>query len=134
LLAVIAVWFLYTWLTQKPASEPKGLERGSKATPNLAQEAAVTGPPLAAPDELVALEGIGPKIDNLLRKAGITTFAELAGTDVQELRQILAAADLRLADPTTWPEQARLAAAGKWGELQALQDQLKAGRSEKVVA
>ena len=31
-------------------------------------------------------------------------------------------------DPSTWPEQASLAAAGEWDALQALQDELKGGR------
>jgi hypothetical protein len=33
-------------------------------------------------------------------------------------------------DPTTWPAQAKLAAAGKWDELKAMQDNLKGGRKE----
>jgi hypothetical protein len=36
---------------------------------------------------------------------------------------------LRLANPTTWPDQAGLAAAGEWDRLKALQDGLKGGRS-----
>jgi small subunit ribosomal protein S2 len=31
-------------------------------------------------------------------------------------------------DPTTWPKQAKLAAKGKWDELQALKDSLQGGR------
>ena len=31
-------------------------------------------------------------------------------------------------DPTTWPKQAKLAAAGKWAELKKLQSQLKSGK------
>jgi len=45
------------------------------------------------------------------------------------LRQILTEAGLAaLADPSTWPEQAGLAAAGKWDALKVLQDELKGGR------
>ena len=33
-----------------------------------------------------------------------------------------------LADPTSWPEQARLAAEGEWGALKALQAELRGGR------
>lgn len=82
----------------------------------------------AAPDNLTRIEGIGPKIASLLQDAGITTFAQLADTDVSHLKQILEAANLRLAEPATWPEQAKLATAGEWESLQALQDQLKGGR------
>jgi hypothetical protein len=42
--------------------------------------------------------------------------------------QILRKADIRLADPATWPEQAHLAAAGHWGALETLQNELKGGR------
>jgi predicted flap endonuclease-1-like 5' DNA nuclease len=83
------------------------------------------------PDNLKRVEGIGPKISQLLQDAGIMTFAQLATTEVSRLRQILADADLTaLADPTTWPEQAKLAAEGDWTALTALQDALKGGRRE----
>jgi predicted flap endonuclease-1-like 5' DNA nuclease len=81
------------------------------------------------PDDLKVIEGIGPKISGLLHAAGVRTFAQLANTDVERLRQILVDANLtRLADPGTWPEQAALAAAGDWDGLKALQDSLKGGR------
>jgi predicted flap endonuclease-1-like 5' DNA nuclease len=82
-------------------------------------------------DDLKRIEGIGPKISSVLQAAGITTFAQLADADVEQLRQILEAADprlLRLADPASWPEQAGLAAGGEWDALSALQNQLKGGR------
>ncbi len=85
--------------------------------------------PPSEPDDLKVIEGIGPKIAGLLANAGITTFAQLAAADVGRLKQILTDAGLeRLADPTTWPEQARLAGAGDWAALQKLQDELKGGR------
>ena len=36
--------------------------------------------------------------------------------------------NLQMMEPATWPEQAKLAAAGKTEELQALQEKLKGGR------
>lgn len=115
LVIVVLVVLLWWWLRR-----PEG-----KAVPAAKPEPTV--PP--TPDDLTRIEGIGPKISSLLQTAGITTFAQLAATDVSRLEQILTEADLRaLADPTTWPEQARLAAAGKWDELEALQDELKGGR------
>ncbi len=81
-------------------------------------------------DKLERLEGIGPKIAALLRGAEIASFAELAAADVAHLRRILDAAggNYRLADPTSWPDQAALAAAGNWSELKQLQDELKGSR------
>lgn len=82
------------------------------------------------PDDLKKIEGIGPKIEELLNQAGIRTFGELTETDVDQLKQILADAGARykLADPTSWPEQAKLAAAGDWNDLEELQAKLTAGR------
>jgi len=83
------------------------------------------------PDDLVVIEGIGPKISALLNENGVYTFAQLATTPVERLRAILEAAGprFRLADPQTWPEQAAFARDGKWDALQTLQDTLKAGRN-----
>ena len=81
------------------------------------------------PDDLKKIEGIGPKIAGVLQAAGIQTFAQLAATEVATLQGILdREARLRLADPGSWPEQSRLAAAGDWEELAKLQDELKGGR------
>lgn len=80
------------------------------------------------PDDLKIVEGIGPKIEKLLNAAGIHTFTDLASAPVARLQEIMLAANLRIADPTTWPQQAKLAAEGKMEELQAFQDTLKGGR------
>jgi DNA-directed RNA polymerase subunit beta' len=81
------------------------------------------------PDDLQAIEGIGPKIASVLQAAGINNFAQLAQADVARLQEILAEAGIsQIADPSTWPEQAKLAAAGDWEGLETLQDQLKGGR------
>ena len=79
-------------------------------------------------EDLTKVEGIGPKISELLGAAGITTYAQLADTDVSRLDEILDEAGLHIADESSWPEQAGLAADGKWDELTALQDELKGGR------
>jgi predicted flap endonuclease-1-like 5' DNA nuclease len=76
---------------------------------------------------LTEIEGIGPKISETLNAAGINTFLDLAVTPVDDLRKILADAGLR-ADPSTWPEQATLAASGNWEDLKKLQDNLTGGR------
>lgn len=80
-------------------------------------------------DDLKIIEGIGPKIEGILHEAGIFTFAALAVASVAHLEQIVREeAGIRVAFPDTWPEQARLAAAGDWNALEKLQDQLKGGR------
>ncbi len=81
-----------------------------------------------AEDDLVILEGIGPKVADILKQNGISTFAQLAATPVPALQKILQDNGLGFMKPDSWPEQGRLAAAGKMEELKALQDKLVAGR------
>jgi ribosomal protein L30 len=96
--------------------------------PVVAETSEVDEKPLPA-DDLELIEGIGPKIASVLKAAGITTFADLAAADTSRLAEILQQEpNLRLADPSTWSEQAALAAAGKWDEFKALTEQLKGGR------
>ncbi|WP_233752598.1 helix-hairpin-helix domain-containing protein [Flavilitoribacter nigricans] len=82
------------------------------------------------PNDLKIVEGIGPKIEGLLHGAGIQTWSDLAATSVDRLREILAEAGerYRLADPTSWPKQAELAASGNWDELKEYQDFLSGGK------
>lgn len=81
-------------------------------------------------DDLKKIEGIGPKISEILTNAGIATFADLAASEAEKVKEILAEAGNRfkMHDPTTWPQQAKLAADDKWDELKALQDQLQGGK------
>lgn len=79
-------------------------------------------------DDLEIIEGIGPKISVIFKAAGIKTFTQLAEQSPDRLKDILTNAGITLGDPTTWPEQAKLAAAGDEQGLQKLQDNLRAGR------
>ena len=80
------------------------------------------------PDDLTIIEGIGPKIKQILADAGITRFDQLAQSRVDDLEQIMRDAKLRIANPKTWPSQARLAAVGEWDKLASYQERLNAGR------
>lgn len=112
-------------MAEKEALSAGGAETG--ATERGFFAAAATPPP--NPDDLKKIEGVGPKIEELLNAAGIYTFSQLAEAAVEKLQAILdeAGPHFRLADPGTWGKQAELAAAGKWEELQELQDHLKGG-------
>ena len=90
-----------------------------------------TVPPIqSAADNLKLVEGIGPKIEELLNADGIRTFAKLAATNPQHISALLDAAGARfqIHNPATWPQQAALARDGKWDELKVLQDKLTGGR------
>ncbi len=83
------------------------------------------------PDNLKIVEGIGPKIEELLHNAGIKTYSALAESSADKVKEILAAAGNRykMHDPTTWPKQAEMAAAGKFDELKVWQDELQGGKA-----
>ncbi len=126
-------------MAKRKAGQEQGVARPvepAKAEAEVAAPAEVTPPPAVAtpaePDDLTKIEGIGPKIAGLLQAAGITTFAQLAQIDVDRIEQILTAAGprFRLADPASWAQQASLAAAGQWDELEKLQAELTAGRDK----
>ena len=82
------------------------------------------------PDDLKIVEGIGPKIEELLNSHKIFTFKQLSNTPVETLRNILDAAgpNYRVHDPGTWSRQAQLAHEGKWDELKAWQEELQGGK------
>jgi predicted flap endonuclease-1-like 5' DNA nuclease len=127
---------------KKPAATAKKAAPKKAATPNkkaTAKKATVkkatkkAAPKKAAKttkDNLKKIEGIGPKIEQLLQAAGILTFDNLAKAKVTTLKKVLAEAGSRfkMHDPTTWTEQAKLAAAGKWEKLEVLQEELKGGK------
>jgi large subunit ribosomal protein L27 len=60
-------------------------------------------------DDLKKLEGVGPKLAEILNEAGITTYAGLAGTSVEKMKEILEAAGSRYAskDPAPWIAEAK---------------------------
>ncbi len=84
-------------------------------------------------EDLKVVEGIGPKIEELLHHNGIRNLGELAETSVERLNQILeeAGGHFRMHTPDSWPAQARLASNGDWELLKEYQEQLKGGREVK---
>ena len=116
---------------REPATPPTPAEKleTQKSEPKPEPES----PPAPAeealePDDLTRIEGIGPKVAGVLADAGITTYAQLAETEVDALREILRDASLPFMNPSTWPEQASLAAQEAWAELSSLQTDLKGGQ------
>lgn len=117
---------------------PEGEEVVAKAAPAKPKAAKKAEPaPAAAPkaapsasDDLTKIEGIGPKIAEIMNGIGIHTFGDLAAAATDTLQDALNNAGNRykMHNPTTWPQQAQLAADGKWDELNKLQDELDGGR------
>jgi len=118
----------------KAARIKEKLVAGSAAAKTEKKAAAKAKPaaPAAAADDLTRIEGIGPKISELLKDAGFASFADLAAANPEKIREILAEAGGAFAshDPETWPKQAEMARDGKWDELKAWQDELDGGREK----
>lgn len=116
---------------EAPKAPPVTQSRGivSDASAGISA-AAVPLPKGIKKDDLKIVEGIGPKIEKLLNAEDIVTWVELSQADPARIKEILLAAGprYRIHEPATWPQQAGLAAAGKWDELNELQDRLKGGR------
>lgn len=83
----------------------------------------------AKADDLTKVEGIGPKAAEALVNAGLATFADLAKSGPDAIKEILNTASSRMAhlDPTSWPKQAKMAADGEWDKLKTWQDNAKGG-------
>lgn len=132
ILVILVLWWWFGHFRKKRALKSAPLlaesQPQTRSTEGVEEMATIKPSTPAEPDDLTILEGIGPKIASVLQAAGISTFAQLAGAELGHLNQILQDAGLRLANAETWPEQARLAAEGKWNELEALKASLKGGR------
>jgi len=81
-------------------------------------------------DDLKKIEGIGPRIEQLLQSNDIASFEILKDCGVDKLTSILenAGPQYRMHNPKTWPEQAQMAYNGEWNKLTAFQDILLGSR------
>ncbi|MCS7036652.1 MAG: hypothetical protein RMJ33_13425 [Saprospiraceae bacterium] len=124
-----------TMIPIEEVPEPPTLELDTlPATQLLNADDSAEAPPIVVlegpRDDLKVIEGIGPKIEQLLFSKGITTYGQLAATSVQQLKNILSEAGPRYAlhDPGTWSAQALLAANGEWDNLKAYKEFLHGGK------
>lgn len=87
--------------------------------------------PKSTKDDLKKVEGIGPKIEQLLNKGGIHTWDQLSQAKIGRLQEILNSGGPRyqMHDPSTWPKQAQMAHEGKWEALKKWQDELDGGKA-----
>ena len=125
LLLAALLGFLIGWALRSIACQKKLAALEAEWTERLS---AAGAPPRR--DDLTTIEGIGPKIEQLLNENRIYTFADLASTPVQRLKEVLRSGGdrFRMHDPTSWPDQGLLASQGRWKELGELQDILQGGR------
>jgi predicted flap endonuclease-1-like 5' DNA nuclease len=114
---------------KKPAAKPRVNPNSPKTylLDSVAAKAAGFNP--KGPNDLTVIEGIGPKINELFNKAGVASFAQLSKQTVPQMQKVLddGGDAYRLANPSTWAQQAELANENKWTELRELQDSLSGG-------
>ena len=139
-LLLVAVLF-WIWARRDALAEKRGqamkaaqeAARHAEALAKQAREQAEAELESAAakdePDDLCKIDGIGPVYQQLLRDAGLKTFADIASRSQAELTAIVqAAGKTRPASIETWAEQAAYAAKGDWEGLRKFQDSLDSGR------
>ena len=85
-------------------------------------------------DDLLIIEGIGPKSKEALNKGGITTFEQIANLTPDDLYRIVKIeGGVNLVNDTkTWPKQARLLADGKMKEFEEYVKYLVNSRDSKA--
>lgn len=81
-------------------------------------------------DDLKLVEGIGPKIEELFHNAGLKTWAAVADSKPEKLKEILEAAGERfhMHNPATWPKQCKMMVEDEWAELKNYQQNLNGGK------
>ena len=131
-------WLIARWITNgkiqalrdQILAREKELDDCSSKNRNIGQ-VNIVNLSSAQRDNLKVIEGVGPKIEELLNEAGIFTFAQLAQSDPVRVTEILRGAGSRyqVHDPASWPQQSALARDGKWDELKELQERLDGGRT-----
>jgi len=114
------------------AGKKKAEDATAKAEPVVTTEKTAAKTSSKKEDDLAKIEGIGPKAAEALVAGGIKTFAQLAESTPEAIKEILekSGGHFNAMDPATWPEQARLAADGKWDELKELQDKFTGGKEK----
>jgi predicted flap endonuclease-1-like 5' DNA nuclease len=101
-----------------PSKPERDSDDGDAASAPAAVVAEIDGRVIVL-DDLKAVEGIGPTVEDLCHGIGIRGWSDLAHTEVSLLRTMLddAGARFKMNDPTTWPHQAELLADQRWDEF-----------------
>ncbi len=86
-------------------------------------------------DNLQIIDGIGPKMESVLKENGISNWQALANQTQEDLNSILLSYGhkYQMIDPSSWSKQATLAKDGQWDELIRLQKGFTAGHQDPKV-
>ncbi|WP_299876198.1 hypothetical protein [uncultured Cocleimonas sp.] len=112
-----------------PVTKPSS-SQGSTVDLDAAKKAGFRVKQKNGQDDFTIVEGVGPKINDLIHAADIHYYAALATTSVDDIQKILddAGPRYKLAKPGTWPDQAKMAAENRWDALKKWQDELDGGQ------
>lgn len=123
--------------TKKPTKALPKIKKPTKSKNKVARKSPIKKKTIKKtvkkPDDLTKIEGIGPKLSQVLSDAGINTFKKISNTKATKISEILVKAGGRAYkrfNPETWAQQAKLAHEEKWDALKKLQDRLIGGRKK----
>lgn len=153
IVGAVGLWYLHRYMKadfmdsveQKPMDKPAPVQASTKKAAVVKKSPAKTKNTVASkpaaktkskPDDFKRLNGIGPKIANLLKDKGILTYQQLGAMDAKQLIDVLQKEGVRVSqtDPASWKKQAKLAAEGKWDEIKKSQQKQSNKRSRNVVS
>ena len=149
IVGAVGLWYLYRYMKadfmnsveQKPINKPTSVQPSATKTAVVKKSPAKTKDTVAKklaantkPDDFKKLNGIGPKIANLLKEKGILTYQQLSEMDAKQLTDVLQKAGVRVrqTDPASWTNQAKLAAEGEWDKIKKLQQKQHSKRNSNV--
>ena len=86
------------------------------------------------PNNLQIIEGIGPKMESVLKENGVNSHSDLSAQTPTSLQTILDkyGDKYKIIDPTTWAQQASYAASGDYDGMIDLQKKLDTGKDNAV--
>jgi predicted flap endonuclease-1-like 5' DNA nuclease len=110
------------------AAEAAAVVPADEAADSPTDEAAAT-----EPDDLQRIEGIGPKIASALVAAGYPTYASIAASNEEELRQAVAGQGIKFAPAAaSWADQAQYLVDSDAKGLDEYQDYLVGGQERRA--
>lgn len=97
--------------------EPDAAKPEQASAPEASLDTAITDS--STTSDFTKIHGIGPKLADLFKESGVTSYKHLANMDINQIDKLFADNSMlyNRAVAVTWPQQAKLAEAGDWSAL-----------------